>query len=153
MAGISSYLRNKIHDWLHREQAFDPPGTVYLALCTSAPTATVAGTEVTGTGYARATITHSLTDFSGTQGPGTTVASSGTNAYITNNSIINFGTAGSDWGSPTPVSHWETYDASSGGNRLEYGAIVNSAGTPTPRSIATGDPVSFPAGAFKYSMV
>ena len=152
MAGMSSYLRNKLHDWLHRGQAFSPPTTVYLALCTTQPTATTAGTEVTGTGYARVAVTHSMANFSGTQGPGTTVASSGTNSYITNNVLINYGSAGSDWGSPNPVSHWETYDALTSGNRLEFGTIVNSVGTPNPRSIATGDPVSFPVGAFKYAM-
>lgn len=150
MAGMSNFLRNKIHDWLHRGQAYSPPATIYVALCTSAPSASIAGTEVAGAGYARVALPQDMTKVSGTQGSGTTTVSTGTGGEVSNNVAVDFGTAGADWGSPDPVGWWETYDAASGGNRLEYGTIVNGSGVASPRTIVTGDPVSFPIGALKF---
>lgn len=127
-----------------------PPTSFWVALCTTAPTASTAGTAVSGTGYARQEVPATLTDWCGTQGSGTTDPSSGTSGVTSNNNIIDFGTAGSSWGT---VSHWELYDASSGGNRLFFGTIVDGAGAPTPRSISSGDPVSFPVSALQVPWV
>lgn len=146
MAGFTNFLRNALIDWFHRAESFTPPATMYVALCTTAPTAATPGTEVStsGTSYGRVGITSSLLNWAGTQAALSTTVSSGTSGNTSNNSAVNYGTATASWGT---VSHWEIYDAATAGNRLFYGTIVDGAGSPSPRTIATGDPVSFPASA------
>lgn len=147
MPGMTNYLRNKVVDWSVRGQAFSPPATLYVRLCTTTPTAAAAGTEVSGSGYAPVAITSNSTNWAATNAAGsTTVPSSGTSGTTSNNAAVNFGTAGGSWGT---VSHWELWDASSGGNRLFYGTIVDGAGAPAPKSIVSGDPVSFPISALR----
>ncbi len=144
MPGMTNYYRNKINDWAMRGQTFVPPTSIFIALVSTPPSAGAAGTPLAGTGYQRIEVPLSLLNWSGTQGAGSTTASSGTSGQSSNNSIVNFGDAGSNWGT---ASHWEAWDALTGGNRLFWGTIVDSVGTPTPRSIVTGDPVQFPAGS------
>lgn len=146
MLGMSNYLINKVVDWFHRGQAYAPPATVYLELCSTAPAAGTPGTPLSGTGYARQAIDSSLVNWSGTQADGSVDASSGTSGVTSNNGPIDFGTAAAAWGA---VSHWETYDAPSGGNRLLFGEIVNSLRVAAPRTVNLGDPVSFSAGALR----
>lgn len=147
MAGFSNYLRNKLVDWFHRGDSFTPPTTVYIALVTTTPTASTAGTEATGTGYARQSVASSTSAWAATNADGsTTDPSTGTTGTTSNNAIINFGTAGASWGT---VTYWEMYDASTSGNRLMYGQIVDSGGAAAPRTIASGDPVSFPISALR----
>ena len=146
MAGLTNYLRNNLIDWFHRAQSFTPPSSVWIALVTTTPNAATAGTEVSGTGYARIEVPASLTDWCGTQGAGSTSASSGTGGTTSNNADIDYGTAGSSWGR---VTYWEAYDDETAGNRLMWGAIVDSGGTPTPRSISNGDPVKFPTSSLQ----
>lgn len=141
--GLTNYLRNKIVDWLHRGVAFTPPSTVYIRLVTTTPTAAAAGTEVSFTGYSPQPLASSATAWAATNADGsTTNPSSGTNGTTSNNAVLNYGTAGS--AGSAAVTHWEAWDASSGGNRLFWGEIVDGTGTLTPRSISSGDPVSFP---------
>jgi hypothetical protein len=142
---FSDYLRNKLHDYLHRGQTFTPAGTLYLALCSSAPTASTAGIELAGSGYARQPIVLSLSNVSGTQGAGSTAVSSGTTGQVSNNAAINFGTAGSNWGT---MNNWELYDAATGGNRYEFGTLRDSFGNPTTRVISSGEPVFVPISSF-----
>jgi hypothetical protein len=145
MAGQTNYLRNKLIDWFHRGKSFTPPTSHFVALVTTTPTASAAGTEVTGTGYARQEIVLGTTTMAATNADGsTTDPSSGTTGKTSNNGVVNWGNAGSSWGT---VSYYEVWDAVTGGNRLFFGAIVDSGGTPAPRSIANGDPVSFPISA------
>lgn len=144
--GMTNYLRNKLVDWALRAQSFAPPATVYIALVSTTPSAGVAGTPLSGTGYARQAVTSSLLNWSGTQGAGSTTASSGTSGTTSNNAVIDYGTAGSDWGTAT---HWEIWDSLAGGNRLWWGEIVDGVGVPTSRTIVTGDPVSFPVSALQ----
>lgn len=147
MSGFTNYLRNKLVDWFHRGVAFTPPDPVYIRLVSTTPTAASAGTELSGSGYAAVSVAKSTTAWAATNADAsTTNPSSGTNGTTSNNAIINFGTAGAAWGT---ASHWEMWDAATGGNRLMYGEIVDGAGTPTPRSIALGDPVSFPISALR----
>src|SRR5215470_2170817 len=84
------------------------PANFYVALFTTTPTnAGTGGTEVSGTGYARQAV------------PGSTAgwaAASGTNPTQTSNAaIVNFGTAGSAWGT---VVGFAIYDAVTGGNLI-----------------------------------
>jgi len=139
MAAFSNYLENKIVDWLFRGQAYTPPSTIYVGLLTAAPDDTGGGTEVTGGSYARVAVTSSLNNWAGTQGAGTTAASSGTSGTTSNNSAITFPTPTASWGL---ITHFALYDASSGGNMLGYAALTQS------KNVNNGDAApSFAAGA------
>lgn len=100
--------------------------------------ANITGVEVTGGSYARASLATSLANWSGTQGAGTTTASSGTGGASSNNGAIAF---------PAPTANWGVcgamgiYDAASGGNQL----FLRPLGT--PKTVNNGDPApSFTAG-------
>jgi len=148
---LSQYWLNKLVDANLRAQSITFPATRHLALFTVAPTRSTTGTELTTgagfTGYARQPFAASLTNWSGTQGAGTTAVSSGTNDYVTNNVAVTFSAAlTAAW--PGIVA-WGFFDAATAGNLLEFGSIVNVAGTPVTRSFTIDDPVVFPIGALK----
>ena len=85
--------------------------TVYMALYLNEPGADASGTEVSGTGYGRVAITLGQPSVVGGK-----ATSSNTNA-------VNFGTAGSAWGT---VAYWAIYDSSSGGQLLWFGPFSRS---------------------------
>ena len=86
-------------------------GSLYIALTTTTPTDSAAGTEANYTGYARIAVARS--------GAGWTV--SGNNC--SNAAAVTFGenTAGS-----STVTHFEIYTAVTSGDRLMYGALDSS---------------------------
>jgi hypothetical protein len=127
MAGISTYLANKLLDHTLRNVAYTPPSTVYVALYTTNPTANDTGTEVSGSGYARQQATFN-------------VASGGT---ITNNVDIVFPTATASWGT---VSYVGIRDASTGGNLLYYAPLSVS------KTIDQGDQLKIPAGQLSITV-
>lgn len=144
MAALSDYLENKIIDWLLRGQAYTPPTTVYVGLVTVADNDAAGGTEVTGGSYARVAVTSSLANWAGTQGAGTTVASTGTTGTTSNNAAITF---------PAPTANWGTivgmrvFDAASGGNELFYAALT------TNKTVNSSDPApSFAAAALSLQV-
>ena len=142
MAAKTNYLENKIIDWLFRGQAFTPPATMYLALFTVAPTEAGGGTEVSGGSYARVAVASTLANWAGTQGAGTTVASSGTSGSTSNNAVITFPAPTANWGTVVAVG---VFDAASAGNLLLYGNLSQS------KNVNNGDAApSFPAAAFTY---
>ena len=128
--GMSDYLSNKLVDLLWRGQAYSWPATLYLAAFTTSPTNAGGGTEVNAASYARPLLVPSLTSLCGTQGPGTTAASSGTGGRIANNATIGYPAPGtSDWGT---VTHEGIKDASTAGNVLFWGAIM------APKTVSPG---------------
>lgn len=143
MAAMSDYLENRLIDQIFRGQAFTFPATLHVGLLTAAPSETGGGTEVSGNAYARVSVTNSLANWAGTQGAGTTVASSGTTGTTSNNTVITF---------PTPTANWGTvvafgiYDAASAGNLLFYGTLSIS------KTINNGDAVTFPAAALSIQI-
>lgn len=82
--------------------------TVYLALFINDPGPDASGTEVSGTGYGRVPITLGIP------------AVINGKSTSSNTAAVNFGTAGSAWGT---VSYWAIYNASVGGALLWYGAF------------------------------
>jgi len=143
MTAKTNYLENKLIDWFFRGQAFTPPATIYIGLMTTV-TDGEAGTitEVSGGSYARVAVTSSLANWAGTQGAGTTVASTGTGGATSNNNAVTFPAPTADWGQAT---HFGLFDAASGGNMLAQAALT------TPKTINNGDPApSFAAGALTY---
>jgi hypothetical protein len=101
----------------------------YVALYSGNPYG--AGTEITGIGYARKQITCSPATFS---------APTGT---ITNSAIVDFGSAGSVWGT---IDHMAIYDAPTGGHMIHAGPLT------LPRDIQDKDPVTFPIGTLIVSI-
>lgn len=143
MAAMSDYLENKLTDLILRGQAFTAPATLYVGLFTAAPSDAGGGTEVTGGNYSRASFTGNLTNWSGTQGAGTTTASSGTGGQSSNNGAVAFPTPSASWGN---VTHFGIFDAASGGNLLFHGALSAA------KTINNGDPApSFAAAALSIT--
>lgn len=131
MAAMTDYLENKLIDFLFRGQAFVPPTTLYVALYTTASSDNGVGrVEVTGGSYARAAITSSLANWSGTQGAGTTVASTGNTGTISNNVAITFPAPTANWGNVVGMG---VYDAATGGNEMWYSVLT------TPKTVNNGD--------------
>lgn len=142
---LTDYWRNKLMDANVRAQAITFPATRYLALFTVAPTSATGGTEVVVSGYGRISLASSLANWSGTQGDGTTSASSGTTGRITNNVTVQFeDSATVAWDG---VVAWGEFDASTSGNLLEFGYLVDAVGSPITRSFSIGDLVEFAPGA------
>jgi hypothetical protein len=135
---FSDYLENNLIDFIFRGQSFAAPSTIYVGLSTSDCSDASVGTEVTGGSYARVAVTSSLTNWAGTQGSGSTTASSGTAGGTSNNNAITFPTPSANWGT---VTHWFLSTASTGGNLLFCAALSSS------KTINSGDTVSFAAGA------
>lgn len=134
-SGVSNYLSNKLIDLIFRGQAYGWPATIYHALYSVTPGNAGGGTEVGGgVGYGRAALVPSLANLSGTQGAGTTVASTGTGGRISNNLDITHPTPSGDWGTIV-AGGW--HDAASSGNLLLWHALTSpvtvGAGSPAPK--------------------
>ena len=144
-ASLSDYLENKLIDAFLRGQAYTMPPTTYVALATTAGSDAACGTEVTGGSYARAPVTSSLANWAGTQGAGTTVASTGTGGTTSNNNAVTFPAAPTaNWGQ---VVEFCVFDAASSGNLLFRAALT------TPKTINNGDAApSFAAGALTFQI-
>ena len=133
-ASMSDYLENKTIDYLFRGESFTPAATLYIGLTTTACSDAATGTEVTGGSYARVAITSNLTNWSGTQSAGSTLASSGTAGRISNNAAVTFTTPTAGWGT---VGWVIIMDAATSGNMYVCQALTSS------KTINSGDPVSF----------
>ena len=117
---FSNYLAGEILDDVFSGNAFTPPGTFYLALYTSAPTAAGGGTELSGTGYVRQTVAFTTTA-----------------QQSSNTAAVEFPTATADWGTIVAVG---VFDASTSGNLLAFGNLTAS------KSIVSGAVLRVPAG-------
>jgi hypothetical protein len=95
---------------------------------TEQTTALYGGTipEGSATGYARVSYASTLANWSGTQGAGTTAASSGSSGQISNNNAIAFAQVTTALGL---VVGAVMFDALTSGNAWEY--AIQSSGTPT----------------------
>lgn len=120
MAGFSDYLENKLLLHTFSNTSFTTPGTVYLALYTSAPTDAGGGTELSGNAYARQSCAFTTT-----------------NAQASNSSAVEWPTATGAWGTIVSVG---VFDASSSGNLLAWSNLTAS------KAIATGDVFRINAG-------
>jgi hypothetical protein len=123
MADMSNYLEEQIYNWLRGTAMPSAPATLYVALFTTAPTESTAGTEVSGGSYARQAVT--LPAYSAGSGGGS------------NSAIVNFPTATGSWGTVVAVG---LMDAASAGNLLMYKAISSQA-------VASGQSIRVDASA------
>lgn len=143
---LTNYHRNKLIDYWYRGQTYTPPASLYAALLTAATAAT--HTELTSGGVARVSVARSLAAWAGTQGDGTTSASSGTTGTTSNNAQIEFAASASAEISATYVG---IFDAVSGGNLLEFFQIKDGAGNAITRTWQSGDPVRVPAASLRIT--
>jgi hypothetical protein len=143
-AALSNYFQNKEIDAFLRGQSYTNPATTYIALDTTAGSASACGTEPSTGAYARVAVTSALANWAGTQSAGSTVASSGTTGTTSNNAAITF---------PAPTANWGTIvgfcvmDASTAGNLLFYAALTTS------KTVNNGDAApSFAIGALTFQI-
>ncbi|GHV42016.1 hypothetical protein FACS1894187_24050 [Synergistales bacterium] len=131
MPNMSNDMENKLLDFLFRGQPYTPPATVYVAMFTTTPTDEEPGEEPTAPSYARAPISCTLEDWSGTDSPDSQSApSSGTSGTIFNISEISFPDPQEDWGS---VAYIGLFDAPTGGEYLFWSELT------APRDFVVGD--------------
>ncbi len=134
MAGsLSDYAEKKVQDLILGGVAFTAPAT-NVALFTVAPSDTGGGTEVTGGGYLRVTVTNNTTNWP---------AATGATAAKSNGTVITFPTASASWGT---VVAFGIIDAASAGNLLWWGDLTTS------KAIASGDTASFAVGSLSTSL-
>lgn len=116
---MSSYTEDKVIDRFLRNQSYTPPGTVYLALFTTATDDDGTGTEVAGGSYGRKAITFGEPE----------------DGIAANTAAITFS------GMPAAtLTHAAIYDAASSGNMLWHGALTTS------KTVIGGQSVTFSVG-------
>jgi len=117
---FSNYLETKVLDHVFGGTAYTAPSTLYLALFTTDSSESATGTEVSGGGYARQTVTFTTSG-----------------ATTSNDADVEFPTATASYGTVVAVA---VMDALTGGNMLAY------AGLSTDKTIETGDVFRVPSG-------
>ena len=130
--GLSNYVKNALLNQLFGNVPFNIIPTLCVAYATSSPTDAVAGTEPSGNGYGRASVTNNTNNF-----PIATLGSKG------NALDINFGEA---TGSQGTVTHVQMFDAGSGGNYLGRYALS------APQAISAGTIPSIPANTLTLTL-
>lgn len=135
MGSFSNYLENKVLDHVIGGPDYTRPATLYVALCTTAPTDASTGStivEPSGDNYSRTAVTNNATNFP--------AASSGSKA---NGTVITCPTASGSWGT---ITHIALMDASSAGNVVAWGALDTS------KTIDSGDTISFAISALTVTL-
>jgi hypothetical protein len=127
MAEMSNYLENALINVTLRATSYTAPTTVYVALYTSDPTDADTGTEVSGTSYARQSVTFGAPS----------------NGATTNSAAVEFPQAGGAWGT---ITHIGIRDASTAGNLLYHTALDAS------KSIDSGDVFRIASGSLSVTL-
>jgi hypothetical protein len=130
MPNMSNAMENRLLDYLFRGQPYEAPLAVYVALFTTTPTDAAPGQEPTAPSYARAAISCTLGDWSGTNSPDTRDPSTGTSGTVFNISEVKFPDPQEDWGN---VGYIGLFDAPAGGNYLYWSRLT------APRDFVVGD--------------
>lgn len=161
MSAASDFFENKVMiDCLLRGQSVTINGktlswsaapTYYIALLTAVASDAAGGTEVTATGYARQGLACSLANWAGTQGDGTTSASTGTSGVTSNNVDIDFGTVPSGSGGWGTIVGYKIMDDPSAGNQLFQDVLRDADGTQTTFNASVGVSVKFVAGTLRLT--
>jgi hypothetical protein len=127
---LTDYSEKAMNDWLMTGQTVTRPAAWYVGLCSTTTDDTqTGGMEITGTGYARQSIT-----FGATSSPG---------GQTSNTSAVTF-TAGAAWGTAVDLI---ICDAATGGNRLWHGPLNASRNFQ-----ANGDSLTIPVGALTLTL-
>lgn len=123
MAALSDYAEKLLLDWLMTTGTATRPTNWYVALYTAAPSDSGGGTEVSGNGYSRQSVT-----FAAATSPGGTTDNTG---------AVSFTASGGSWGT---ITHMGIFTASTGGNLLWHGALTAS------KTVGDGDTLEFAIG-------
>tara|TARA_B100000700_G_C15046840_1_gene858344 strand:+ start:3676 stop:4059 length:384 start_codon:yes stop_codon:yes gene_type:complete len=118
---LTNSFETHVLQYLFSTASLTRPTSWYLALYTSAPTDSSTGTELSGNGYARQSISWTIS--------GNTATNSGAIEFPTN--------TGSNWGTVTSCA---VTDASSSGNIIAYANLSAS------KTVNVGDVLRIPAG-------
>ena len=129
MAALSDHAENLLLNWLMTTGTATRPTQWFVALFSSAPNDAGGGTEISGNGYSRQSVSWD--------------AASGTGGTTANSGAVSFTASGSGFGT---VTHIGIYDASSSGNLLWHGAMD------TAKSVAAGDVLQFAVGAIDLTI-
>ncbi|MCM0043413.1 MAG: hypothetical protein NBV65_02150 [Burkholderiaceae bacterium] len=127
MAEMSNYLENVLINGTLRGTTYTAPAAVYVALFTSDPTDAGTGTECSGGGYARQTVTFA----------------SPSNGATVNSAAVEFPQATTNWGT---IGWLGLYDAATSGNLLYHTALT------TAKTIDTGDIFKFAASSISVTL-
>jgi hypothetical protein len=123
MAALSNHAEKLLLDWLMTTGSATRPTVWYVALYTAAPSDSGGGTEVSGNGYARQSVTfNAATSVAGT---------------TDNSNAVTFTASGGNWGT---ITHIGIFDALTTGNLLWHGSMTAS------KTIADGDTLEFAIG-------
>lgn len=120
MAALSDYSEKLLLDWMMTTGSVTRPTAWYVALYTAAPSDSGGGTEVSGSGYSRQSVT-----FAAASSPGGTTS---------NTNTVTFTASGGNWGT---ITHCGIFDAASSGNLLWHGALTAS------KTVNDGDTLQF----------
>ena len=123
MAALSDYAEKLLLDYSMTTGSVTRPTAWYVALYTSAPSDSGGGTEVSGSGYSRQSVTFAAA----TSGAGTT----------SNSGDVSWTASGAAFGTVVAIG---IHDAASSGNLLWHGNMTAS------KTIADGDTLEFSAG-------
>jgi hypothetical protein len=123
MAALSDYAEKLLLDWAMTTGSATRPTAWYVALYTAAPSDSGGGTEVSGSGYTRQSVT-----FDAATSPGGTTS---------NNNTVSFTASGAGYGT---VTHIGIFTAATAGNLLWHGSMTAS------KTVADGDTLEFSIG-------
>ena len=123
MSALSDHAEALLLDWLMTTGSATRPTAWYVALYTAAPSDSGGGTEVSGSGYSRQSVT-----FDAASSPGGTTS---------NASAASFTASGGNWGT---ITHMGIFDASTAGNLLWHGSLSAS------KTVNDGDTLEFAIG-------
>jgi hypothetical protein len=131
-SGKYEYLSQKMLNFIFNGGSWSAPGTLYLALYTVAPSISSGGTEATGSGYARLSITSNTTNWPSISGSTTTMS---------NGVAFTMATATGNWSSSSNMTDAGLLDASTSGNLYYWGDLT------VAKPILSGDTPSMSIGA------
>lgn len=117
---MTNSLATQIANAVLRNQSYSSPANVWASLYSTAPTVSTAGTEITGNGYSRQSVTFSAP----------------TDGNAVSNVAVTWSCTGNAWPDVKAVG---VTDASSGGNILFFSTIAT-------RSIDVGDSLTIDSG-------
>lgn len=121
MANASDVLETQIITHLFRSGTWPKPGALYIALAASIPYDSGLTSEISGAGYARVRYD---------PGDGNWTAPTGGNGQTSNINLIDFGVAGTTWGT---IRYAAIMSALTGGDILAWASLATS------RNIYPGD--------------
>ena len=133
-SGKTTAWANSLLNLILGATAFTAPTNIFVALYTATPTAAGGGTEATGGGYSRTSVTNNTTNWPN--------ASAGVKS---NGTSIAWSAASGNWSSGSNLTGAALTDASSAGNMFYFGDLT------TAKPVLSGDTPSFASAALSIT--